>query len=116
MTMFGSVLSARWLPSLLSLDLSDNPLGLRGVEALARGLCVPLRSLNLARTGAKEKGVEALAEVLREKKVSSLQSLDLTENQMKAGGLKHLAAAGGGPASSKSIRRAFLTFCGSALA
>uniref|UniRef100_A0A0G4HEG5 Uncharacterized protein n=1 Tax=Chromera velia CCMP2878 TaxID=1169474 RepID=A0A0G4HEG5_9ALVE len=92
MTNFGSVLSAHWLPSLLSLDLTNNPLGPRGVEALARGLCAPLRSLNLACTGAKEKGVEALAEVLREKKVSSLQSLDLIENQMKAEGLKHLAA------------------------
>uniref|UniRef100_A0A0G4FI74 Uncharacterized protein n=1 Tax=Chromera velia CCMP2878 TaxID=1169474 RepID=A0A0G4FI74_9ALVE len=92
MEALGSILAARWLPSILSLDLSDNPLGPLGLRALAKGLSAPLQSLRLARTGAKEKGVEALAEVLKEKKVSSLNTLDLEGNEMGAGGFKHLAA------------------------
>uniref|UniRef100_A0A0G4FD74 Uncharacterized protein n=1 Tax=Chromera velia CCMP2878 TaxID=1169474 RepID=A0A0G4FD74_9ALVE len=93
METLSSTLAARWLPALLSLDLSDNPLGPFGVRALVRGLSAPLQCLGLARTGAKEKGVEALAEVLKEKRVTSLQTLDLNENEIFAGCFKHLAAA-----------------------
>uniref|UniRef100_A0A0G4I0K2 Uncharacterized protein n=1 Tax=Chromera velia CCMP2878 TaxID=1169474 RepID=A0A0G4I0K2_9ALVE len=88
MESLGSVLSARWIPTLLSLDLSDNPLGPFGVRALAKGLCAPLQSLRLASTDARKEGVEALAEVLKANKVSSLQTLDLAENEMRAGGFK----------------------------
>uniref|UniRef100_A0A0G4I8K6 Uncharacterized protein n=1 Tax=Chromera velia CCMP2878 TaxID=1169474 RepID=A0A0G4I8K6_9ALVE len=93
MESLSSVLAARWLPALLSLDLSDNPLGPFGVRALAKGLSAPLQSLRLARTGAKKEGVEALAGVLEAKKVSSLQTLDLSENEIWAGGCKFLASA-----------------------
>uniref|UniRef100_A0A0G4F5V4 Uncharacterized protein n=1 Tax=Chromera velia CCMP2878 TaxID=1169474 RepID=A0A0G4F5V4_9ALVE len=91
-----SVFSFGWLPNLLSLDLSDNPLGPSGLKALARGLSsssqsLPLQSLKLARTKAKAEGVEALAEALKAKKTTSLQTL--TENEMRALGLKHLASA-----------------------
>uniref|UniRef100_A0A0G4FGE1 EF-hand domain-containing protein n=1 Tax=Chromera velia CCMP2878 TaxID=1169474 RepID=A0A0G4FGE1_9ALVE len=93
MESFSFVLAARWLPTLLSVDLSDNPLGPFGVRALAKGLCAPLQSLRLGRTDARKEGAEALAEVLKAKKVSSLQTLDLAENEMWAGGFKPLAAA-----------------------
>uniref|UniRef100_A0A0G4HNQ1 Uncharacterized protein n=1 Tax=Chromera velia CCMP2878 TaxID=1169474 RepID=A0A0G4HNQ1_9ALVE len=94
----GSVLSFAWLPSLLSLDLSDNPLGSSGVKTFARGLSsspqsLPLQTLKLARTKAKAEGVQALAEALKAKKTTSLQTLDLAENEMRPAGLKHLASA-----------------------
>uniref|UniRef100_A0A0G4I3R5 Uncharacterized protein n=1 Tax=Chromera velia CCMP2878 TaxID=1169474 RepID=A0A0G4I3R5_9ALVE len=38
-------------------------------------------------------GVEALAEALKAKKTTSLQTLDLAENEMRPAGLKHLASA-----------------------
>uniref|UniRef100_A0A0G4FGY0 Uncharacterized protein n=1 Tax=Chromera velia CCMP2878 TaxID=1169474 RepID=A0A0G4FGY0_9ALVE len=104
MESLGSVLAARWLPILLSLDLCDNPLGPFGVRALAKGLCAPLQSLRLARTDARKEGVEALAEVLKAKKVISLQSLDLAENEMRAGGFKPLAAALCEPGAVPSLR------------
>uniref|UniRef100_A0A0G4HYJ0 Uncharacterized protein n=1 Tax=Chromera velia CCMP2878 TaxID=1169474 RepID=A0A0G4HYJ0_9ALVE len=88
-----SALEAGRLPSLFIVDLSDNPLGPSGVRALAKGLCIPLQSLRLARTGARGKGVEALAEVLKEKKVTSLCLLDVEGNSMGAGGLRHLGGA-----------------------
>uniref|UniRef100_A0A0K6S732 Uncharacterized protein n=1 Tax=Chromera velia CCMP2878 TaxID=1169474 RepID=A0A0K6S732_9ALVE len=93
METLSSVLEARWLPFLVSLDLSDNPLGPLGVRALAKGLAAPLQVLKLARTGVKEKGVEALAEVLKGKKVTSLLTLDLAGNKLFSAGLKPLAAA-----------------------
>uniref|UniRef100_A0A0G4H4X7 Uncharacterized protein n=1 Tax=Chromera velia CCMP2878 TaxID=1169474 RepID=A0A0G4H4X7_9ALVE len=93
-----SVFSFGWLPHLLSLDLSDNPLGPSGLKAFARGLSsspqsLPLQSLKLARTKAKAEGVEALAEALKAKKTTSLQTLDLAENEMRPAGLKYLASA-----------------------
>uniref|UniRef100_A0A0G4GV18 Uncharacterized protein n=1 Tax=Chromera velia CCMP2878 TaxID=1169474 RepID=A0A0G4GV18_9ALVE len=98
MEALGCVFSLGWLPSLLSLDLSDNPLGRSGVRALARGLSsspqsLPLQSLKLARTKAKAEGVQALAETLKAKKTTSLQTLDLEGNEMRPAGLKHLASA-----------------------
>uniref|UniRef100_A0A0G4H2E1 Uncharacterized protein n=1 Tax=Chromera velia CCMP2878 TaxID=1169474 RepID=A0A0G4H2E1_9ALVE len=104
MESFSFVLAARWLPILLSLDLSDNPLGPFGVRALAKGLCAPLQSLRLARTDARKEGVEALAEVLKAKKVISLQTLDLAENEVRAGGFKPLAAALCEPGAVPSLR------------
>uniref|UniRef100_A0A0G4HVX8 Uncharacterized protein n=1 Tax=Chromera velia CCMP2878 TaxID=1169474 RepID=A0A0G4HVX8_9ALVE len=94
----GSILALGWLPALLSLDLSDNPLGPSGVRGLAKGLpspadALPLQSLNLARTKAGPMGVAALGEALKAKKVASLGSLDLEGNAMRPGGFKHLAAA-----------------------
>uniref|UniRef100_A0A0G4H355 Uncharacterized protein n=1 Tax=Chromera velia CCMP2878 TaxID=1169474 RepID=A0A0G4H355_9ALVE len=53
----------------------------------------PSKTLRLARTGAREKGTEALAEVLKAKRVTSLCSLDLEENEMGVGGFKHLGDA-----------------------
>eukprot|EP00820_Chromera_velia_P018517 Cvel_27546.t1-p1 / transcript=Cvel_27546.t1 / gene=Cvel_27546 / organism=Chromera_velia_CCMP2878 / gene_product=hypothetical protein / transcript_product=hypothetical protein / location=Cvel_scaffold3457:14222-16729(+) / protein_length=293 / sequence_SO=supercontig / SO=protein_coding / is_pseudo=false len=93
-----SVFSFGWLPNLLSLDLSDNPLGPSGLKAFARGLSsspqsLPLQSLKLARTKAKAEGVGALAEALKAKKTTSLQTLDLAENEMRPAGLKHFASA-----------------------
>jgi len=85
--------SARWLPVLMSVDLSDNPLGPLGVRALAEGLYTPLQSLRLARVGAKKEGVKGLAEALKEKRVSSLQTLDLAENQMGPEGFEDLVDA-----------------------
>uniref|UniRef100_A0A0G4HIU3 Uncharacterized protein n=1 Tax=Chromera velia CCMP2878 TaxID=1169474 RepID=A0A0G4HIU3_9ALVE len=104
MESFSFVLTAGWLPTLLSLDLSDNPLGPFGVMALAKGLCAPLQSLQLARTDARKEGVGALAEVLKAKKVSSLQTLDLAENEMRAGGFKPLSAALCEPDAVPSLR------------
>uniref|UniRef100_A0A0G4FPH2 Uncharacterized protein n=1 Tax=Chromera velia CCMP2878 TaxID=1169474 RepID=A0A0G4FPH2_9ALVE len=94
----GSAFSFGWLPSLLSLDVSDNPLGPSGLKAFARGLSsspqsLPLQSLKFARTKAKAEGVEALAEALKAKKTTSLQTLDLEGNEMRALGLKHLVSA-----------------------
>uniref|UniRef100_A0A0G4G0L5 Uncharacterized protein n=1 Tax=Chromera velia CCMP2878 TaxID=1169474 RepID=A0A0G4G0L5_9ALVE len=93
-----SVLSFGWLPHLLSLDLSDNPLGPSGLKALAKGLLssplsLPLQSLKLARTKAKAEGMQALADALKIKKTTSLQTLDLEGNEMRPAGLKHLASA-----------------------
>uniref|UniRef100_A0A0G4FYV3 Uncharacterized protein n=1 Tax=Chromera velia CCMP2878 TaxID=1169474 RepID=A0A0G4FYV3_9ALVE len=93
-----SVFSFGWLPNLLSLDLSDNPLGPSGLRALVKALSscpqsLSLQSLKLARTKAKAEGVEALAEALKAKKTTSLQTLDLAENEMRPAGLKHLASA-----------------------
>uniref|UniRef100_A0A0G4IEA1 Uncharacterized protein n=1 Tax=Chromera velia CCMP2878 TaxID=1169474 RepID=A0A0G4IEA1_9ALVE len=98
MESLGSVFSFGWLPSLLSLDLSDNPLGPSGLRAFARGLSwspqsLPLQCLKLVRTKAKAEGVEALAEALKAKKTTSLQTLDLAENEMGPAGLKHVASA-----------------------
>uniref|UniRef100_A0A0G4H4B4 Uncharacterized protein n=1 Tax=Chromera velia CCMP2878 TaxID=1169474 RepID=A0A0G4H4B4_9ALVE len=94
----GTSLSFGWLPNLLSLDLTDNPLGPSGLKAFARGLSsspqsLPLQSLKLARTKIKAEGVEALAEALKAKKTTSLQTLDLAENEMRPAGLKHFASA-----------------------
>uniref|UniRef100_A0A0G4IFW2 tRNA (guanine(46)-N(7))-methyltransferase n=1 Tax=Chromera velia CCMP2878 TaxID=1169474 RepID=A0A0G4IFW2_9ALVE len=94
----GSVFSFGWLPCLLSLDLSDNPLGPSGLRAFARGLSsspqsLPLQSLKLARTKAEAAGMEELADALKAKKTTSLQTLDLAENEMRPEGLKHLASA-----------------------
>uniref|UniRef100_A0A0G4HN01 Uncharacterized protein n=1 Tax=Chromera velia CCMP2878 TaxID=1169474 RepID=A0A0G4HN01_9ALVE len=98
MEALGSVLSSGGLPHLLSLDLSDNPLGPSGVRAFAKCLSspaqtLPLQSLKLARTKAKAEGVEALAEALKAKKTTSLQTLDLGGNEMRALGLKSLVSA-----------------------
>uniref|UniRef100_A0A0G4FRN8 Uncharacterized protein n=1 Tax=Chromera velia CCMP2878 TaxID=1169474 RepID=A0A0G4FRN8_9ALVE len=98
MEALGSVLSSGGLPHLLSLDLSDNPLGPSGLRAVARGLSsspqsLPLQSLKLARTKAKAEGVEALAEALKAKKTTSLQTLDLEGNDVRSEGVKHLASA-----------------------
>uniref|UniRef100_A0A0G4H4B7 Uncharacterized protein n=1 Tax=Chromera velia CCMP2878 TaxID=1169474 RepID=A0A0G4H4B7_9ALVE len=98
MESLASVFSFGWLEHLLSLDLSDNPLGPSGLKAFARGLSLspqspPLQSLKLARTKAKAEGVEALAKALKAKKTTSLQTLDLAENEMRPAGLKHLASA-----------------------
>uniref|UniRef100_A0A0G4HCG9 Uncharacterized protein n=1 Tax=Chromera velia CCMP2878 TaxID=1169474 RepID=A0A0G4HCG9_9ALVE len=94
----GSAFSFGWLPNLLSLDLSDNPLGPSGLRAFARGLSsspqsLPLQSLKLARTKAKAEEMEALAVALKAKKTTSLQTLDLAENEMRPEGVKHLASA-----------------------
>uniref|UniRef100_A0A0G4FNV4 Uncharacterized protein n=1 Tax=Chromera velia CCMP2878 TaxID=1169474 RepID=A0A0G4FNV4_9ALVE len=94
----GSAFSFGWIPSVLCLDLSDNPICPSGMKALSRGLSsspqsLPLQSLKLARTKAKAEGVEALAEALKAKKTTSLQTLDLAENDMRPAGLKHLASA-----------------------
>uniref|UniRef100_A0A0G4GQU2 Uncharacterized protein n=1 Tax=Chromera velia CCMP2878 TaxID=1169474 RepID=A0A0G4GQU2_9ALVE len=98
MESLASVFSFGWLPHLLSLDLSDNPLGPSGLKAFARGLSsspqsLPLQSLKLARTKAKAEGVGALAGALKAKKTTSLQTLDLAENEMRPAGLKHLSSA-----------------------
>jgi len=74
------VLSFGWLPALLSLDVSNNPLGPSGVRALAKGLSsspqpLPLQSLKLARTKAKAEGIEALCNALKAKKTTALQTL-----------------------------------------
>eukprot|EP00820_Chromera_velia_P005093 Cvel_17995.t1-p1 / transcript=Cvel_17995.t1 / gene=Cvel_17995 / organism=Chromera_velia_CCMP2878 / gene_product=hypothetical protein / transcript_product=hypothetical protein / location=Cvel_scaffold1466:44463-46166(+) / protein_length=292 / sequence_SO=supercontig / SO=protein_coding / is_pseudo=false len=94
----GSAFVFGWLPSLLSLDLSDNPLGRSGLKAFARGLSsspqsLPLQSLRLARTKGKAEGVEALAEALKAKKTTSLQTLDLEGNEMRPAGVKYLVSA-----------------------
>uniref|UniRef100_A0A0G4GAV6 Uncharacterized protein n=1 Tax=Chromera velia CCMP2878 TaxID=1169474 RepID=A0A0G4GAV6_9ALVE len=95
----GSLLSSGRLPALLSLDLSDNPLGPSGVRALAEGICsasrpFALKSLKLSRTRAKAEGVEALAQALKAKETTNgLQILDLEGNKMMAEGLKHLVSA-----------------------
>eukprot|EP00820_Chromera_velia_P002062 Cvel_15673.t2-p1 / transcript=Cvel_15673.t2 / gene=Cvel_15673 / organism=Chromera_velia_CCMP2878 / gene_product=hypothetical protein / transcript_product=hypothetical protein / location=Cvel_scaffold1170:13702-15567(+) / protein_length=622 / sequence_SO=supercontig / SO=protein_coding / is_pseudo=false len=83
----GTVFSFGWLPSLLNLDLSDNPLGPSGLRAFARGLSsspqsLPLQSLKLARTKAKAEGVEALAEALKAKTVPDLRVLMLKNNRL----------------------------------
>eukprot|EP00820_Chromera_velia_P003650 Cvel_16899.t1-p1 / transcript=Cvel_16899.t1 / gene=Cvel_16899 / organism=Chromera_velia_CCMP2878 / gene_product=hypothetical protein / transcript_product=hypothetical protein / location=Cvel_scaffold1323:1-2545(-) / protein_length=276 / sequence_SO=supercontig / SO=protein_coding / is_pseudo=false len=77
------------LPTLLHLDLSDNPLGPSGVTTVAQSLSsplspsavIPLQSLKLARTRAKAKGVEALGKALQTRKLLSLQTLDLEGNE-----------------------------------
>uniref|UniRef100_A0A0G4HN59 Uncharacterized protein n=1 Tax=Chromera velia CCMP2878 TaxID=1169474 RepID=A0A0G4HN59_9ALVE len=98
MEALGSVLSSAGLPHLLSLDLSDNPLGPSGLKAFAKCLSspaqlLPLQSLRVARTKAKAEGIEALAEALKAKKTTSLQTLDLEGNEMRPAGVKHLASA-----------------------
>uniref|UniRef100_A0A0G4IE98 Uncharacterized protein n=1 Tax=Chromera velia CCMP2878 TaxID=1169474 RepID=A0A0G4IE98_9ALVE len=98
MEVLGSLLSSCSLPSLLSLDLSDNPLGPSGVKALVKGLSSsadppPLQTLKLARTKAKAEGMEALVVTLKAKKTTSLQTLDLAKNEMRPAGVKHLASA-----------------------
>uniref|UniRef100_A0A0K6SA66 Uncharacterized protein n=1 Tax=Chromera velia CCMP2878 TaxID=1169474 RepID=A0A0K6SA66_9ALVE len=94
----GSVLSSGSLSSLVSVDLSDNPLGPPGFRALSKGLSLashplPLQCLRLAQTRAQAEGVRELAEALKEKKMTSLQTLDLEGNEMKEEGLKHLTSA-----------------------
>uniref|UniRef100_A0A0G4HTR0 Uncharacterized protein n=1 Tax=Chromera velia CCMP2878 TaxID=1169474 RepID=A0A0G4HTR0_9ALVE len=94
----GSAFCFGWIPKVLCLDLSDNPLCPSGIKALSRALSsspqsLPLQSLKLARTKAKADGVEALAEALKAKKTTSLQTPDLAENEMGAAGLKPLASA-----------------------
>uniref|UniRef100_A0A0G4GG41 Uncharacterized protein n=1 Tax=Chromera velia CCMP2878 TaxID=1169474 RepID=A0A0G4GG41_9ALVE len=97
MKALGAVLAFDRLPSLLSLNLSDNPLGPSGLKVFAEGLSsspqsLPLRTLKVARTKAKAEGVGALAEALKAKKMSSLQTLNLEGNDMRPAGVKHLAS------------------------
>uniref|UniRef100_A0A0G4FQ61 Uncharacterized protein n=1 Tax=Chromera velia CCMP2878 TaxID=1169474 RepID=A0A0G4FQ61_9ALVE len=113
----GSLLEFRWLPSLLSLDLSGIPLGPSGIAALSKGLAggtlwsagslhssgtqaatLPLKVLKLSNTEAKAKGVETLAEALKAKQLVSLEVLDLGSNRIYPQGLMHLAAAIGAEA------------------
>jgi len=117
MQSLGSLLEFRWLPSLLSLDLSGIPLGPSGIAALSKGLAggtlwsagslhssgtqaatLPLKVLKLSNTEAKAKGVETLAEALKAKQLVSLEVLDLGSNRIYPQGLMHLAAAIGAEA------------------
>uniref|UniRef100_A0A0G4HGZ4 Uncharacterized protein n=1 Tax=Chromera velia CCMP2878 TaxID=1169474 RepID=A0A0G4HGZ4_9ALVE len=102
MKTLGDVLWDGGLPNLLSLDVSDNPLGPLGVAFLAKGLAVPswswvqpipLQSLKLARTKAWGAGVVALGNALKRFKLQSLQVLDLEGNDMQSEGLKSLLSA-----------------------
>uniref|UniRef100_A0A0G4FUW1 Uncharacterized protein n=1 Tax=Chromera velia CCMP2878 TaxID=1169474 RepID=A0A0G4FUW1_9ALVE len=98
MKILSSVITHDLLSNILSLDLSDNPLGPSGVKTIAKALSsstktLPLQSLKLARVKAKAEGMEALAKALKAKKTTSLQTLDLAENEMRPPGLKHLVSA-----------------------
>uniref|UniRef100_A0A0G4HVW5 Uncharacterized protein n=1 Tax=Chromera velia CCMP2878 TaxID=1169474 RepID=A0A0G4HVW5_9ALVE len=98
MTILSDALVLDRLPILLSLNLSDNPLGLSGIRELARGLSsrtrtLPLQSLKLARTRIRAEGVGALMEALKAKKTIALHTLDLAENEMSTEGVRHLSSA-----------------------
>uniref|UniRef100_A0A0G4FWK7 Uncharacterized protein n=1 Tax=Chromera velia CCMP2878 TaxID=1169474 RepID=A0A0G4FWK7_9ALVE len=102
-----AVLSSGWLSSLLTLDVSDNPLGPSGVSALSRALSassasaspacpgdpLPLETLKLKRTFARAEGVRALSNALKAKRLTGLQSVDLGCNDLRSEGLKSLASA-----------------------
>uniref|UniRef100_A0A0G4GQB8 Uncharacterized protein n=1 Tax=Chromera velia CCMP2878 TaxID=1169474 RepID=A0A0G4GQB8_9ALVE len=99
MQAFSSALSGSSLASLLSLDVSYNPLGPLGVGALAEGLSdltvtpLPLQTLKMGWVRAGTKGMEVLGKALEKKKLTALLTLDLERNNVTPSGLQHLTAA-----------------------
>uniref|UniRef100_A0A0G4H8H5 Uncharacterized protein n=1 Tax=Chromera velia CCMP2878 TaxID=1169474 RepID=A0A0G4H8H5_9ALVE len=95
----GYLISSKWLPSIISLDLSKNLLGPPGVSALSKGLAsgpsLPLETLRLCGAQAKTEGIQALSEALKAKKTTRLRTLDLGHNYIWPVGLQHFADAAG---------------------
>jgi uncharacterized protein (TIGR02996 family) len=81
------------LRDLQHLDVSDNPLGVGGVTALAEsGAVRGLRTLNLSKTRPGVPGVKALVEAGG---LAGLRALDLSDNALGPVAVKALAGCGG---------------------
>ncbi|KAJ1461674.1 hypothetical protein M885DRAFT_506738 [Pelagophyceae sp. CCMP2097] len=86
---------------LTSLDLSDNAVGPRGAEALARAAAlavldeapVALRVLRLANAGLGPRGAEVLGRLLERGGLPRLDTLDVSTNAMQDSGCAALARA-----------------------
>jgi uncharacterized protein (TIGR02996 family) len=79
-----------WLRNLISLDLSNNALGIEGVRVLVSQPMLRLTSLQLVGNGIGTEGAEILAD---SPSLPQLMSLDLSSNGIDAKGAKAMAGS-----------------------
>lgn len=77
---------AKHCPGIEQVDLKDNAIGTRGIEALKPLLTLKLTHLNLKNTGIAEADALTLNQLLP---AASLLSLDFSRNSLGDGGAKH---------------------------
>eukprot|EP00808_Paulinella_micropora_P013821 g41137.t1 len=81
--------------TLTSLALENNGIGDAGAQTIGEALRVNkmLTSLALENDGIGDAGAQAMGEALRENKECKLEKLDISRNQIGAGGAQHIAKA-----------------------